>query len=40
MTTFRRRLQGDTTSDLNLMVDDVDEVLRLAARHILSGVSI
>lgn len=32
-----RRLRGGTTSDLNLMVDDVDEVVRLAVHNILSG---
>jgi hypothetical protein len=36
MTTFHR-LRGDMTSDLNLMVDDVDQVVRLAARSLLPG---
>ena len=32
-----RQLRGGTTGDLSLMADGVDEVVRLALRHILSG---
>ncbi len=36
MTAFQR-LRGGTTSDLHLIVDDVDKVIRLVVRHILSS---